>query len=147
MNADRRWIDKLFSVSITLIIDVLSLLTLGVLIYATAALGYGFYDAIVAWESGKLRHLAIDIFTVLVFIEVTLLFRHFGEGSGVVLREVIEISFLLVMREFALMHIEGAGDGMRMVGYAAVLATLSVAWWLVRKATAEEGRAVAESDR
>lgn len=138
MSYNAQWIDRLFAFSIHLIVDILSLLTLAVLVYATGALAYELFDAIIAWEAGKLRHLAIDIFTVLVFIEVTMLFRHFRQGAGIILREVIEISFLLVMREFALHNIEGAGDGVRMLGYAAVLATLSLAWWMVRKSVVED---------
>jgi uncharacterized membrane protein (DUF373 family) len=132
MTENRNWIDRLYSTCIFWIVDALSLLTLVLLICATGLLGFGVYDSIVAWEPGKLRDVAIDIFTALVFIEVAQLFRHFRHGAGLAMREVIEISFLVVMRELIVKNAEGAADPMETLGFAAVLATLSLAWWLVR---------------
>jgi uncharacterized membrane protein (DUF373 family) len=132
MTENATWIDRLYTVSVNGIVDVLSLLTLILLICATGLLGYGVYDALIAWEPGKLRDVAIDIFTALVFIEIANLFRQFRHGDGIAIREVIEISFLVVMRELIIKNAEGVSDPMQVFGLAAVLATLSLSWWLVR---------------
>lgn len=132
MTEHRTWVDRLFTIAVHWIVDVLSLLTLILLICATGLLAYEVYDALIAWEEGKLREVAVDIFTALVFIEVANLFRQFRHGEGIAIREVIEISFLVVMRELIIKNAEGAADPLEVFGYAAILATLSVAWWLVR---------------
>ena len=132
MTENSTRLDRVFTVSVNAIIDVLSVLTLALLICATGLLAYELYTAIVDWEPGKLRHVAIDIFTVFVFIEVAQLFRHFRHGEGLVLREVIEISFLVVMREFIVKNVEEIAAPLEMLGFAAVLAALSLAWWLTR---------------
>jgi len=134
MSEQETWIDRLYKISVNLIVDALSLLTLILLICATGLLGYGVYDALVAWEPGKLRDVAIDIFNALIFIEVANLFRQFRHGAGISISEVIEISFLVVMRELIVKNAEGGGDSLEIFGFAAVLATLSIAWWLVRGA-------------
>lgn len=139
MTTDNTWVDKIFTASVAFIVDFLSLLTLALLVCATGLLAYKFYDGLVAWEPGKLRHVAIDIFTVFVFIEVTQLFRNFRHGTGLALLDVIEISFLLVMREFAILAIEGTLESLTVLGIAAVLATLSVGWWLVAQVKREPG--------
>jgi uncharacterized membrane protein (DUF373 family) len=132
MTEKKTWIDRLYTVSVHWIVDVLSLLTLVLLVCATGLLAYEVYDAIVNWEPDKLRDVAIDIFNALIFIEVANLFRQFRHGDGIAIREVVEISFLVVMRELIVKNAEGAADPMQIFGLAAVLATLSVAWWLVR---------------
>ena len=132
MADNKNWVDRLFHVSVNVITDVLSILTLALLICATGLVAYELYDSLVYWESGKLRHVAINIFTVLVFIEVLLLFRNFRHGTGVPLLGVIEVSFVLVMREFAVALLEGRPEPMQLFGIAAILATLSAAWWLIR---------------
>ena len=126
------WIDRLYKISVNWIVDALSLLTLILLISATGLLAYGVYDALFAWEPDKLRDVAIDIFNALIFIEVANLFRQFRHGAGIAISEVVEISFLVVMRELIVKNAEGAADPLLIFGFAAVLATLSVAWWLVR---------------
>ncbi|HEY4645953.1 MAG TPA: phosphate-starvation-inducible PsiE family protein [Steroidobacteraceae bacterium] len=132
MTDNKSWVDRVFSVSVNVITDVLSILTLALLVCATGLVAYELYDSLVYWEAGKLRHVAINIFNVLVFIEVLLLFRNFRHGSGVPLLGVIEVSFVLVMREFAVAFLEGKPDPMQLFGIAAILATLSGAWWLIR---------------
>lgn len=132
MSEHDTWIDRLYKVSVNVIVDALSLLTLILLICATGLLGYEVYDALVDWEPGKLRDVAIDIFNALIFIEVANLFRQFRHGAGIAISEVVEISFLVVMRELIVKNAEGAVDPMHIFGFAAVLATLSIAWWLVR---------------
>lgn len=132
MTEKNTWIDRLYTVSVHWIVDVLSLLTLILLVCATGLLAYGVYDALVDWEAGKLRDMAIGIFNALIFIEVANLFRQFRHGDGIAIREVVEISFLVVMRELIVKNAEGVADAMQIFGLAAVLATLSVSWWLVR---------------
>jgi uncharacterized membrane protein (DUF373 family) len=133
MTDQDNWIDRLYDTSINWIVDALSLLTLILLIGATGLLAYEVYDAIVNWERDKIREVAIHIFNALIFIEIASLFRHFRHGGRIVIREVIEISFLVVMRELIIKNAEGAADPMQIFGFAAVLATLSIAWWLVAK--------------
>ena len=135
MTENKSWVDRVFHVSVNVIIDVLSILTLALLISATGLVAYELYESLVYWEAGKLRHVAINIFTVLVFIEVLLLFRNFRHGSGVPLLGVVEVSFVLVMREFAVAFLEGNPDPLQLFGIAAILATLSGAWWLIRSRT------------
>ena len=135
MTENKSWVDRVFHVSVNVIIDVLSILTLALLISATGLVAYELYESLVYWEAGKLRHVAINIFTVLVFIEVLLLFRNFRHGTGVPLLGVIEVSFVLVMREFAVAFLEGSPEPMQLFGIAALLATLSGAWWLIRSRT------------
>lgn len=135
MTENKNWIDGIFNTSIHVITDVLSILTLALLVCATGLVAYELYDSLVNWEQGKLRHVAIDIFTVLVFMEVLLLFRNFRHGTGVPLLAVIEVSFVLVMREFAVAILEGAPEPQHLFGIAAILATLSGAWWLIRGRT------------
>ncbi len=132
MSEHNTWIDRLYKFSVNWIVDALSLLILILLICATGLLAYGVYDALVAWEPNKLRHVAIDIFNALIFIEVANLFRQFRHGAGIAITEVVEISFLVVMRELIVKNAEGAADPLQIFGFAAVLATLSIAWWLVR---------------
>ena len=132
MTDQPTWIDRFYTVSVNWIVDALSLLTLILLICATGLLGYEVYDAIIDWEPGKIRDVAIDIFNVLIFIEVANLFRQFRHGAGIAISEIIEISFLVVMRELIVKNAEGTADPMLIFGFAAVLATLSIAWWLVR---------------
>jgi len=132
MNDQATWIDRLYQASINWIVDVLSLLTLILLIFATGVLGYEVYDALVNWEEGKVREVAIQIFNALIFIEVAHLFRQFRHGAGIAISEVVEISFLVVMRELIVKNAEGSADPLHIFGFAAVLATLSIAWWLVR---------------
>jgi len=48
---------------------------------------------------------------------------------------VVEVSFVLVMREFAVAFLEGNPDPLQLFGIAAILATLSGAWWLIRSRT------------
>ena len=132
MTENKNWVDRMFSASINAITDVLSLLTLALLVCATGLVAYELYDSLVHWEAGKLRHVAINIFTVLVFIEVLMLFRNYRHGTGVPLLGIIELSFVLVMREFAVAFLDGHADSFHMMGIATVLAALSGAWWLVR---------------
>jgi uncharacterized membrane protein (DUF373 family) len=132
MTDETTWIDRLYKTSVNWIVDILSLLTLILLICATGLLGYEVYYAIVDWEPGKIRDVAIHIFNVLIFIEVAHLFRQFRHGAGIAIGEVVEISFLVVMRELIVKNAEGTADPLHIFGFAAVLATLSLAWWLVR---------------
>ena len=132
MTGQATWIDRLYTTSVNWIVDVLSLLTLVLLVYATGLLGYEVYDALTNWEPDKLREVAIDIFNALIFIEVANLFRQFRHGAGIAISEVVEISFLVVMRELIVKNAEGTADPMQIFSFAAVLATLSIAWWLVR---------------
>lgn len=147
MTEQNTWIDRLYGTSINWIVDVLSLLTLILLICATGLLGYEVYDALVDWEPGKLRDVAIEIFNALIFIEIANLFRQFRHGDGIAISEVVEISFLVVMRELIVKNAEGTADPMHIFGFAAVLATLSVAWWLVRGVSLRGAAAAGERDQ
>jgi uncharacterized membrane protein (DUF373 family) len=133
VNPDKNLADKLFDKSVGIIADVLSLLMLAMLVTATCVVAYELYDALIQWEPGKIRRVAIDVFTVVVFIEVTQLFRNFRHGAGVPLTDILEVSVVLVMREFSVASLESHPEPMYLIGIASVLAALTVGWWLVRK--------------
>jgi hypothetical protein len=44
---------------------------------------------------------------------LTGLFRQFRHGAGIAISEVVEISFLVVVRELIVKNAEGAADGSR----------------------------------
>ncbi len=59
VSQNKTWIDSVFDVSVRWTTDALSLLMLLLLIVATGFVAVEFYDSLVNWHKGALRHVAI----------------------------------------------------------------------------------------
>lgn len=90
---------KIAGYAVTLVIDVLVMLTIIILLWSVWDVGVGLYESLAAGNSAGLNDLMIGVLTVLIFIEVFELSVKYLSTRAVSVKDLYEVSIAVILRE------------------------------------------------
>lgn len=90
---------KIAGYAVTLVIDVLVMLTIVILLWSVWDVGVGLYESLMAGDSAGLNSLMVGVLTVLIFIEVFELSVKYLSTRAVSVKDLYEVSIAVILRE------------------------------------------------
>jgi uncharacterized membrane protein (DUF373 family) len=131
-----RLVDGFATRAIGIIVNVLVVLTVGLLVWAVIALGFTISDTVRQSDATAIKSLILGILTVFIIIEIFDLFREYLRSAHIKVTNLAEVSLAVVLRELWLLLLEGSTDWKLYLSLAAVVAALGGFWWLAQRAAA-----------
>ena len=123
-------VDAFATRAIGIIVNVLVVLTVGLLVWAVLALGFVISDTVQQRDPTAIKSLILGILTVFIIIEIFDLFREYLRSAHIKVTNLAEVSLAVVLRELWLLLLEGSTDWKLYLSLAAVVAALGGFWWL-----------------
>ena len=123
-------VDAFATRAIGIIVNVLVVLTVGLLVWAVLALGFVISDTVQQRDPTAIKSLILGILTIFIIIEIFDLFREYLRSAHIKVTNLAEVSLAVVLRELWLLLLEGSTDWKLYLSLAAVVAALGGFWWL-----------------
>ena len=127
-----RLVDAFATRAIGIIVNVLVVLTVGLLVWAVVALGFVISDTVQQRDATAIKSLILGILTIFIIIEIFDLFREYLRSAHIKVTNLAEVSLAVVLRELWLLLLEGSTDWKLYLSLAAVVAALGGFWWLAQ---------------
>ena len=143
-------VDAFATRAIGIIVNVLVVLTVGLLVWAVVALGFVVSDTVQQKDATAIKSLILGILTIFIIIEIFDLFREYLRSAHIKVTNLAEVSLAVVLRELWLLLLEGSSDWKLYLSLAAVVAALGGFWWLAQQRAetdAAEGARRSAGDR
>jgi uncharacterized membrane protein (DUF373 family) len=131
-------VDEFATRAIGIIVNVLVVLTVGLLVWAVIALGFTISDTVQQSDATAIKSLILGILTVFIIIEIFDLFREYLRSAHIKVTNLAEVSLAVVLRELWLLLLEGSTDWKLYLSLAAVVAALGGFWWLAQHGSPPE---------
>ena len=126
-------VDAFATRAIGIIVNVLVVLTVGLLVWAVIALGFVIADTVQQRDATAIKSLILGILTIFIIIEIFDLFREYLRSAHIKVTNLAEVSLAVVLRELWLLLLEGSTDWKLYLSLAAVVASLGGFWWLATR--------------
>jgi len=123
-------VDAFATRAIGIVVNVLVVLTVGLLVWAVIALGFVISDTVQQRDATAIKSLILGILTIFIIIEIFDLFREYLRSAHIKVTNLAEVSLAVVLRELWLLLLEGSTDWKLYLSLAAVVAALGGFWWL-----------------
>jgi len=133
-------VDAFATRAIGIIVNVLVVLTVGLLVWAVIALGFVISDTVQQRDATAIKSLILGILTIFIIIEIFDLFREYLRSAHIKVTNLAEVSLAVVLRELWLLLLEGSTDWKLYLSLAAVVAALGGFWWLATSQQVREQR-------
>jgi uncharacterized membrane protein (DUF373 family) len=130
------FVDRIASLAIALVVDVLVLLMAIVLVWSVVALGIAIAHTISQRSAGEIKDLVIGVLTIFIVIEIFDLFREYLRSAHIRVTNLAEVSLAVVLRELWLLLLDGSENWQLYGALAAVVVALAVFWWLAMRMAA-----------
>jgi uncharacterized membrane protein (DUF373 family) len=140
-------VDAFATRAIGVIVNVLVILTVGLLVWAVVALGFVVSDTVQQKDATAIKSLILGILTVFIIIEIFDLFREYLRSAHIKVTNLAEVSLAVVLRELWLLLLEGSSDWKLYLSLAAVVAALGGFWWLAQHGSPPETAQGAQTAR
>ena len=140
-------VDAFATRAIGIIVNVLVVLTVGLLVWAVVALGFVISDTVQQRDATAIKSLILGILTIFIIIEIFDLFREYLRSAHIKVTNLAEVSLAVVLRELWLLLLEGSTDWKLYLSLAAVVAALGGFWWLAQHGSAPEAQAKPAPER
>jgi uncharacterized membrane protein (DUF373 family) len=123
-------VDRFYAWGISIVINVLIVVTALALIYATIDLTIALIEGFGAGATAEVKTLILGVLTIFIIIEIFDLFREYLHTGGIRVSNLAEVSLAVVFRELWLKLLEGSNDAAFFFSLAAVIAVLALLWYL-----------------
>lgn len=126
-----------------IIISVLAWLMAFVVLIATASLIYGIAQGIATppygiFEIDELLSLFGGVFLVLIGVELLETFKAFKADKSINVLMVFMVAMIAMARKVIIMEMNGQSDDMTLIGLSAIILSLSLGYYLIKKSSAGE---------
>lgn len=114
-----------------------------VVLIATASLIYGIAQGIATppygiFEIDELLSLFGGVFLVLIGVELLETFKAFKADKSINVLMVFMVAMIAMARKVIIMEMNGQSDDMTLIGLSAIILSLSLGYYLIKKSSAGE---------